>query len=274
MSDVQSEATTDAAPPRASRPRKGLARVGLTLVALVAAWHIFASFLWISPPSELRTIVPGNALSSYMLPWFGQSWSVFAPEPINGDYRFQVRAIVSGSPDGEGEAGYTATEWVDATEVELSKSRYNLFPPRAAMLSTQQATKLLNLWKTLSAEQQEITALGYYEGDNWLARMRTALNEHGDEQKVTNYIVQERYTTAYATQVAYAVWGEDRVTQVQFQVSRQNIIPFAERHNPDAERPAPQIANTGWRGTLVLEGQSSQDFRDAFMNSYQRLNDD
>lgn len=264
---------TDLRHSRSQRTRP-LTRLGSTLLVLFAGWHIFASFLWISPHSELRTIVPGNALSTYMLPWFGQSWSVFAPEPINGDYRLEVRAIIdTGSATADSE-GYEATDWVDATEVEISKARYNLFPPRAAILSTQQATKLLNSWKELKPEQREIAALGYYEGDRWLARMHDAMVEFGDEQKVTNYIVQERYTTAYATQVAYAVWGEENVGQVQFRVSRQNIVPFAERHNPDAERPAPQIANTGWRGVIVLSGQSNEDFEKSFMASYRGAEND
>lgn len=241
---------------------------------LIAGWHIFASFLWISPPSELRTLVPGNALSNYMLPWFGQSWSVFAPEPINGDYKFEVRAIV---PDGA-EAGaadsYVATEWVDATAAELSSAQYNLFPPRAAILATQQATKMLNQWKKLKPEQKTVAELGYYEGDAWLGRMRAAMNEHGGENVVTDYIVQERYTVAYATQVAYAIWGEENVTQVQFRVSRQNIIPFEERHNPQAERPAPEVAQTGWRGTIVMPGQSNEDFAKVFMQNYRGAADE
>ncbi|WP_254259713.1 DUF5819 family protein [Leucobacter chinensis] len=255
-------------PPR-RKARSPIARVGLVLVTLFAGWHIFASFLWISPPSELRTLVPGKALSSYMIPWFGQSWSVFAPEPINGDYRLEVRAVIKEEGAEGAEPSYVATEWVSATDVELSKSRYNLFPPRAAILATQQSSKMLNQWKKLNKEQKEITALGYYEGDDWLGRMQIALDEKGEDKNVViDYIVQERYTSAYATQVAYAIWGEDRVTQVQFAVSRQNIIPFAERHNPDAKRPDPEIANTGWRGTLEMPGQSNKDFAETFLKSY------
>lgn len=254
-------------------PSRILGRIGLALITLFSGWHIFASFSWISPPSELRTVVPGNMLSSYMLPWFGQSWSVFAPEPINGDYRFMVRAIVP-TAEGQPVGSYEATDWVDATAVELSMSEYNLFPPRAAILSTQQATKFLNSWKTLTVEQKEVTSLGYYEGDNWLARMRVDLNESGEEAKVTEYIIQERYTAAYAAQVAFAVWGEERVTQVQFQVSRQNIIPFEERNNPDAQKPEPEIADTGWRGIIEMPMQSNEDFAEVFNNSFRKLNND
>ncbi|WP_025134896.1 DUF5819 family protein [Leucobacter sp. PH1c] len=239
-------------------------RLGVLLTVVLTGWHIFASFLWISPPSELRTVVPGKALSNYMLPWYGQSWSVFAPAPINGDYFFKVRAHTPG-PDG-----LVETEWVDATTAELSLAQYQLFPPRAAGLASQLASNFKGAYEELSDEQQEIAALGYYKGDAWLGRMQIALDEVGDDpDAVAAYISQERYASAYAAQVAQAVWGPE-VVNVQFQVSRQNVIPFAERHNPDAERPAEQIVSTGWRGILALEDQSESAFAHTFRDALRR----
>lgn len=262
MTILESDEQQDQPLTRATKP---IVRITLVIASLFTAWHVFASFLWISPPSELRAVVPGQMLSDYMLPWYGQSWSVFAPEPINGDYIFEVRAIVEDGVDDNGMATYVATGWVNATDAELSMSRYNLFPPRAAALSTQQASKQLNLWKKLTPEQKDIVALGYYDGDAWLARMRDALTETGGQpQTVTDYVVQERYSVAYATQVAYAVWGEERATQVQFRVSRQNVIPFEKRNDPSAERPEPEVANSGWRGLIVMPGQSTENFTRAF----------
>src|SRR5690625_2115613 len=82
----------EAAQPVARR-RLGAVKRTVTLVAvLFTAFHVFATFLCIAPSSPLRDVVPGNALQSYMIPMFGQSWSVFAPEPINGDYRLQIRS--------------------------------------------------------------------------------------------------------------------------------------------------------------------------------------
>ena len=98
----------------------------MLVALLLTAWHIFASFLWIAPAGPARNLVPGDLLRSYMLPLYGQSWSVFAPEPVNGDHRLEVRAVVM--RDGVEEV----TDWVSPTDVELSLSRHNLFPPRAA----------------------------------------------------------------------------------------------------------------------------------------------
>ncbi|MBO3664844.1 DUF5819 family protein [Microbacterium stercoris] len=247
--------------PKQSISRKTLVlRASVAVSLLAATWHIFASFLWISPPTPLRELVPGDVLQSYMLPWYGQSWSVFAPEPINGDYALNVRALV---PDENGEM--VETEWVNATAVEQSWATHNLFPPRAAGLSVRQASSFSNAWKALTAEQQQTAALNYFKGDNWLGRMRDAMlaDEEGDDDAVIEYIVQERYTDAYATQVAHALWGED-VQRVQYEITRQNVIPFAERNNPDAKRPEIQRTSVGWRGLIVMPGQDEKAFPEVF----------
>lgn len=266
------EAGTEEATPSPTRPnrpkRSKLVRTGFLVVTGLALWHVFASFLWIGPVTALRDLVPGNLLTRYMIPWFGQSWSVFAPAPINGEYRFEVRALLADADGTE-----TVTEWISVTDAETSMSHHNLFPPRAANMSIGQASSMKGAWDKLTPAQQEIAELNYFNGDDWLGRMQIAMNESNNSQNagdVAAYIVQERRSDAYATQVAKAVWGED-VQQVQYQASRQNIIPFAERHDSDAERPAVQRAVTGWRGTIVMPGQSEDAFADVFLPAHQEV---
>lgn len=249
-----------------ARPRGPLVRGVLTVAVLFTAWHVFASFLWIAPVTPLRELVPGNLLTSYMIPWYGQSWSVFAPEPINGDYRFRVRAVVVDDDGTQRE-----TEWVTTTDVELAMSRHNLMPPRAAGLGTHQSSLLKSAYDQLTDGQRKTAALNYFEGDAWLGRMQEAMGEQGgNSDVVVRYIVQERYSDAYATQVARAIWG-DAVTRVQYQAVRQNIVPFLDRNDPDAQRPAEQAALTGWRGLITLPDQSASDFADVFRPGYERL---
>ena len=247
------------------RPKRSVAaRIGLTVVALLTGWHVFASFLWISPPSELRALVPGNLLTEYMIPWYGQSWSVFAPEPINGDHHFKVRAQVK-NEDGT----FRETEWVDAAVAELSLSRYNLFPPRGSGLGAQMSSDFRDDFMKLTDEQKEIAKLNYYKGDDWLGRMKIEMDGGKTDPNVISYIVSERYASGYAAQVARAVWGEG-VEQVQFQVMRQNVIPFEQRNDPKAVRPGEQIIETGWRGMLELEGQSQEAFAKTFRDALRR----
>ena len=118
-------------------------------------------------------------------------------------------------------------------------------------------------------DQKAVAELNYFK-DDWEARMSEAMTAYGDAEVVDAYVAQEHRATAYATQVALAVWGDD-VERVQYQATRQNVIPFADRHDPEAERPAVQYSPTGWRGLVVNDGQSQQAFEDVFLPAYERM---
>lgn len=260
MDDDSPGASSSAQPVRASLgPIK---RIIIALAVLFTAFHVFASFLWIAPSSQLRDVVPGNMLPGYMIPMFGQSWSVFAPNPINGDYRLQVRAVAG--DDGQD----LTTDWVNATDAEMALHMRHLFPPRGAMSATDISSRFKNAFDKLNSSQQEVAGLGYYKGEDWSQRLEDALIKNAgkdqNQQVVTRFIEIDRITTAYASQVAYAMWGAD-IKQVQFVVSRQNVVPFAERNNPQAERPAPQVVPTGWRGVIEEPGQSREKFAATFL---------
>lgn len=229
---------------------------------LLTLWHVGASFLWIAPYSALREIPTQEALTAYMIPMFGQSWSVFAPEPINGDYHFNVRAVLE--VDGE----QVTTGWVSATDVELSMIRYNLFPPRAGVQSSEVASGQMNAYNKLNDDQKALVALDFDE-DDWEAWMVRSFDELEDGPSTDAYMAEEHLSTAYATQVAYAIWGDD-VVKVQYRVSRQNVIPFADRNDPSAQRPDPTFSTTGWRLPIEEEGQSRKDFRDVFLGQFER----
>ncbi len=238
--------------------RPKVVRIVALLCVLVTAWHIFATFLWIAPPTQIRALIPGNLLTSYMIPFFGQSWSVFAPEPINGDLILKVRAEVE--KDGK----LTSTNWVNATDAELTMSHHNLFPPRAANLGSEEAMEYKSAFEALTPAQQKVVGLGYYKGDDWEKRLTDTITVEAATPAAKIYLEKERHTLAYATQVARAVWGP-HVVHVQFQVSRQNVIPFFDRNNPKAKKPPLQIVNTGWRGTYQFPQQDESEFADVFL---------
>ncbi|ARC56641.1 hypothetical protein AS850_06085 [Frondihabitans sp. 762G35] len=241
---------------------KTAVRVFAVAAAALAGWHIFAQFLWIAPPSQLRAVVPGNALERYEIPLFGQSWSVFAPDPINGDYHFLVRAIV---PDG---TKTTVTNWIDATVAEHSLGLHNLLPPRAANLAVEQASRYKTAYDRLNPGQRKAVGYGYYLGSTWNARYAQSITVLGGKNDASTaatrtFLAEALHTDSYATQAAKAIWGS-KVTYVQFQIYRQNIIPFADRDKAGAVRPPKQIAATGWRGLHEYAGQSSGDFAAVF----------
>nr|WP_245325180.1 DUF5819 family protein [Microbacterium amylolyticum] len=242
------------------KKRRPWVRVVMVIASAFTAWHVFASFLWIAPWAPIREVVPGDMLRDYMIPMFGQSWSVFAPEPINGDLRFEVRALI----DGE------ATEWVSATDVELTMIQYKLFTPRAGIQAMDVSSQYRSAWADLTDDQKSVAELNYFK-DEWDVRMGDAMKAYDDNDiAVDAYIEQEHRATGFATQVALAIWG-DEIEQVQFQATRQNVIPFASRHDPEAERPGIQYAPTGWRGLVINEGQSNDAFADVFRARYERM---
>lgn len=242
--------------------RRPVIRVVLVLVTLVTAFHVFAQFLWIAPASALRELVPGHLLYSWQIPWFGQSWSVFAPDPINGNYHLKVRALVK---DASGEH---TTQWIDATDAEYELEYHKLLQPRAAALASEQASDYKSAWDDLTERQQEIVSWGYWKGDVPKGRFEKALrNAAGDDEDARKaagrFMSKHAFTLAYATQAARAVWGDD-VVRVQFEVYRQNAIPFAERNDPAAQEPPKQYAPTGWRKPFVIAGQSQEAFTKVF----------
>ncbi|MFF5625210.1 DUF5819 family protein [Microbacterium sp. NPDC012755] len=260
-SDTEADAVAVATRPRPTWWVKLIAFVA----CLLTLWHVFASFLWIAPYSALREIPTQDVLASYMLPMFGQSWSVFAPEPINGDYHFNVRAVIE--KDGE----EVETGWVSATDVELSMIRYNLFPPRAGIQSSEVASGQMNAYNDLSEQQQAVAALDFAKDgwEDWMVGSFDKL-EGDDKPSTVEYMKAEHLATAYATQVAYAIWGADAVVKVQYRVSRQNVVPYAERNNPNAQRPDPTFSTTGWRAPIEEEGQNRGNFADVFRAQFER----
>ena len=205
--EVQDAATAVAAP----RPRPTWwVKLIAFAACLLTLWHVGASFLWIAPYSALREIPTQEVLAGYMLPMFGQSWSVFAPEPINGDYHFNVRAVIE--KDGQ----EIETGWVSATDVELSMIRYNLFPPRAGIQSSEVASGQMNAFNKLDDDQKAVVGLDFTEEgwEEWMVRSFDELE--GEKPSTEAYMAEEHLSTAYATQVAYAIWGADAVVQVQY----------------------------------------------------------
>ncbi|PSL36970.1 hypothetical protein CLV49_0573 [Labedella gwakjiensis] len=241
--------------PTIRRPRL-LQRIVVVVLVAIAGWHCAATYLWIAPGTAIREALPDGMLSSYMNPLFDQNWSVFAPDPIDGNYALEVRATVIG--DG----GREVTEWVDATEAEQSMLAGTLLQARAGIVGHKQAMKYYTAYFDLSEEQRGVIADGYFEGE-WVERLRSAVIEvEGESETVWTYLRQEWKATAYATQVARATWGDD-VEQVQYRISRSNVVALENRDDPDAV-PAPTYIDSGWRGLVDRKNQSDSAFADVF----------
>ena len=171
-----------------------------------------------------------------MLPMFGQSWSVFAPKPVDGDYQFWVRARVDSGD------GLTTTEWVDSVNREMDMIHHNLFPARVAVAGYELASDYRGAWQKLDGEQQEIVELSYFEGIDWESRLAVELKARSKaisaeaNDRTADFIECDELATAYATQVARALWGEN-VKKIQFKVGRQGYCAFCSAEQRNCQAP-------------------------------------
>lgn len=250
-------AEQSARPSRVSAGRKAV----VTVLALLLGWHVLASTLWITPSSPARDVVPGDTLREYMLPMFGQSWSLFAPDPISADYYFDVRAVV----DQDGEE--VTTDWVRASDVELSRATHRLFPPRSASSAIAQATLLRGAWVDLSQDQKAVASAHYYKGEDWGSRLHGDLAAaSGSEDARSAFEEEDSASIAYATRVATAVWG-DGVQRVQYRVARHSVVPFDDRHSSASARPSPVFIEPGWRGAEHASPEAQGLFTEYFCSA-------
>lgn len=240
---------------RISRPQ----RLASWAVAVIAAIHIVLTMVWVAPSNSIvKEIIPRKTLAVYMEPMFSQSWSVFAPNPMSGTYHLEVRAALAGAGAPE------ITEWVDATAAEYTFKYHQLAPGRASKTADILAQRFKDAHDALVSEQKPFVENNYFK-DDWQERFKKRLvDNQSSKAKTSTYLRLDRMVTAYATQVAHAVW-DGEIERVQFRVTRTAPISFAKRHNPDAKPPKPTVINAGWRGTVVEEGQNSERFAEFFL---------
>jgi len=246
---------------QAESPKRHTTAAAITtgVVALVVAVHMFFTLTYNVPyPAVRNDVLPGAAAAEYMEPLFVQDYRIFAPNPAGDDRRLFVRAWIE-QPDGEMET----TEWVDVTAVELSDGYRKLLRKQLSIVG---AERLMPAYRALSPEQQEIADKNYHR--TGFDRLRADLIEadpDGSVSTVDAFIRASEYVTAYGTQVAYALWGDEgEIMGIHTRVVYDPVIRWNDRNDPDAKRPAPVSINPGWRSPLEYEGQDREKFGEVF----------
>ncbi|GAA0958178.1 DUF5819 family protein [Frigoribacterium faeni] len=222
-------------------PRRTASRVALALAVLVLAGHLGATLLWSSAGNPVRTAVGEQTLRGYMLPFFQQSWSVFAPEPVSSDISLDVRAHRAGSTD--------ATEWFTVTDRDIANGvTHHLIPSRAYLTNFSLARGWFQSYDALGDGAGAAVGRSQIGGD-W----RQALNDDvqasstASEPTVAAYVDYEDALNRIASSVAVAQWGE--VDDVQVRVRITPVTPFEQRADPVAD-PEFRFVTSGWRSPL------------------------
>lgn len=231
-----------------------------SIVLLVAGIHMFFTAVVNVPYSELKYgPLPGRTADAYTRPFFVQNYRIFAPNPASQDRQLWVRAWIE---DDAGER--VETEWTNATAVELADPTRRVLRKHLTILA---AERYMGAYRGLSDEQRAIVSGANFHREGDRARLEAQLAALGD---ASAYMVASDYVTAYATQVAHALYGDDHsVLAVQSRVVYRPVVRWNDRHDAEATAPDPFFTGAGWREPLEYPGQDREEFARAFLAWYE-----
>lgn len=221
------------------------------LGALVCA-HLLATAVFVGPANAAKESF-GATLSSYMHPVFQQEWSLFAPTPISVEHSLLVR----GWYDEQ-----TPTEWVNVTDAEVDGNiLHSLAPSRAGIVTRRLAGHMSKQYRRVTADERVILA-GDYHSNAW-ARMEqrmTALDEHSSDARISYLLRLDRAMAAYATQFAWARWGDEAgIRYVEFMIEESRAPRFDDRGG----EPSVTTREFGRRPLYTYDGQDADAFAEA-----------
>jgi hypothetical protein len=228
------------------------------VLALVLSFHFTATALWVAPAAPLHDAM-APVLNPYMQPFFRQSWSIFAPNPVHGDYTFLIRARWTDRSTGQ----LRTSDWVDVTKREWSGILHNPLHPRSDMY-TDELSRTLNRDQDNLIDNQGSIVAQDYSHSGWGRLLADLSAQKGaDPDLLESYVRHERMAAAFATQYAYALWGPT-VEAIQIRLKYTPVPDFEYRADKDAQ-PQSFFTYYGWRPTVVFAGQSQKYFAEVVL---------
>lgn len=251
-------ATPDAAKRReggTTRPR--IAIVTMFVVLALAATHMFLTATVNMPYSHVKyEVLPGQLADAYARPYLVQNYRIFAPNPASEDRELWVRAWIE---DDDGIR--TETAWINATAVELADTSRKVLRKQLTIVG---AEAYMAAYRGLTAPQREVVTGGNFHRDGDRVILQSALAERGSAGA---YMRASDYVTAYATQVAHALYGDDHeILAVQSRIVYEPVVRWRDRDDPDAAPPARTETRAGWREPLEYPTQDREEFARSFLS--------
>ncbi|MGM1017055.1 MAG: DUF5819 family protein [Actinomycetota bacterium] len=237
------------------------AKVTSVIALLLAGVHILLTAIFNVPYSDVKyDVLPGRAADAYIRPYFTQDYRIFAPNPASSDRNLWVRAWV------ETDAGERVeTDWIDVTAIELAEPYRRVLRKQLTVIG---AERLTGAYNDLTDTQREIAEQNFL-GTGDLNPLNDALLEADDSNgaEVRAFIRATNYTTSYATQVAYALWGDDgEILAVQTRSVYSPVIRWEDRDDPNAVRPDSTYTALGWRPPMEWSQQDREAFARTFLH--------
>lgn len=235
----------ESVPETPSRPTLTRAARLTGIIATIVVFVVIAGTALIVSPAgtPLRAEVRSAAL-----PYFGQTWRVFAPNIMKVDRTLQFRV---GWLDDEGDM--VKSDWVNLTQIEQRVAEGNPFPSRIQKLSWNVSATYLNRYRALDEAQQARARDTFIEptGDGFQAidveELIADLGE--DDSDVIRYLRMDYMLMRDITLFATAGFDE-KIERVQWRVVRERQNDFTHRFD-DEQQFDPAISTFGWRQSTV-----------------------
>lgn len=204
--------------------------------------------VWVMPPNPIRDAVGGERLSSYINPYFEQSWSVFAPVPKKGGESVVIRAYIGkpGSKDGK------VTEWYDITADEDARVEYLVNPSRFHSATHRLGNSVNTAMAKYTPVQRRLVAANFVKTPrSELGKLLAQTNRAGvvGQQTIVAYLQQDEMLTRFGTMYATSRWGKG-VSMVEFKVGHRSVPNFSQRNEIDFRDVPFTYHLIGWRKAM------------------------
>ncbi|WP_455409894.1 DUF5819 family protein [Streptomyces hiroshimensis] len=216
-----------------SRARRRALLAAGAAISLALAFHFGMTAIYHTPFNPVKEKY-NKEISSYMLPYFGQDWHLFAPDPVDKDLGVLVRAKMR-KPDGS----TVTTQWSDATSPglqELYDARF--WPSRESRLSSGVPTQL-DSWRDTELEKirkknRPESAPGKEPGKEPEEEKLKDLDPPLTQNEKDNRESAVRYAQSFASACAAKLWGTG-VESVQVRIVSNEFPRFSQRYARDAK---------------------------------------
>lgn len=230
-------------------------RILVILVCALLGWHFLATYIWNATPNAVRAAIGQETLQSWMIPMFGQSWSVFAPNPGSVNQSLEVRAMIDDS---------VTTEWYSLTDRSTHEDvQGHLIPSRMYLNDYILANRYYDAALAIPVEVRDVAGEEQTGVEWWTDLEDDMLAASGVETdtRVSEFVLYERTVLGLVTEAAIGRWGEG-VSMVQVRIVKTPVVPFEQRMT-DVQTEVTSFTD-GWRAPLRVEGITTATFTRMF----------
>lgn len=200
-----------------------------------------------------------SEVRSAALPYFGQTWRVFAPNILKTNRTLEMRAQWR---DGEGEL--VTSEWVSITDIEQRTVPGNVVPSRIQKLSLNSSQTYLGRYNDLETDQRKRvrdTFIEPHDGGFRAIPVEDLITDLGeDDGDVIRFLRMDYMMMRYMTLYATAGFNE-KIERVQWRIPRERPNDFTHRFDEDPQFTT-NVTTFGWRqSTVGIEADVVDEFR-------------